>query len=320
MAKVTNAFTTYGAKGNREDLANAIYNIDPSDRPFMTAIGTRNATNVQFDWQTENLPAVNKANRKEEGFELTRSAAQPTVRRANVCQISTRDATVSGSQESADAAGKRGEMAHQIALNGKALLRDMESILSGEQARNNGEDATPTARATRALEHWITTNVSYGAGGANPASETASITNGTLRAFTEALLADAIQEAYENGGEPTLLMMGPYAKRKFSGFAGRANSRVKVDADEIVASADFYLSDFGELKAVPSRWQRPRTVFGIDPEYAKVAYYRRLKTEDIAKIGDAETKMLVAEYGLELSNEAAHFKVADIAPSAAEEP
>ncbi|MBR0669141.1 DUF5309 domain-containing protein [Roseomonas hellenica] len=320
MAKVTNAFTTYGAKGNREDLANAIYNIDPTDRPFMTAVGTRNATNVQFDWQTETLPAVNKANRKEEGFELSRSVAQPTVRRSNICQISTRDATVSGSQESADAAGKRGEMAHQIALNGKALLRDMESILVGEQARANGDDTTPAARATRAFEHWITTNASYGAGGANPASETAAVTDGTLRAFTEALLADAIQETYENGGEPTLLMMGPYAKRKFSGFAGRANSRVKIDADEIVAAADFYLSDFGELKAVPSRWQRPRTVLGIDPEYAKVAYYRRLKTEEIAKIGDAETRMLVAEYGLEVSNEAAHFKIADIAPSAADEP
>lgn len=320
MAKVTNAFTTYGAKGNREDLANAIYNIDPTDRPFMTAVGTRNATNVQFDWQTETLPAVNKANRKEEGFELSRSAAQPTVRRSNICQISTRDATVSGSQESADAAGKRGEMAHQIALNGKALLRDMESILVGEQARANGDDTTPTARATRAFEHWITTNASYGAGGANPASETAAVTDGTLRAFTEALLADAVQETYENGGEPTLLMMGPYAKRKFSGFAGRANSRVKIDADEIVAAADFYLSDFGELKAVPSRWQRPRTVLGIDPEYAKVAYYRRLKTEEIAKVGDAETRMLVAEYGLEVSNEAAHFKIADIAPAAADEP
>jgi hypothetical protein len=228
VAKVTNAFTTYGAKGNREDLANAIYNIDPSDRPFMTAIGTRNATNVQFDWQTESLPAVNKANKKEEGFELTRSASTPTVRQNNVCQISTRDATVAASQEAADAAGKRGEMAHQIALTGKALLRDMESILAGEQARNNGDDTTPTARATRAFEHWLTTNVSYGATGANPASATAAITDGTLRSFTEDLLGDSIQVAYQNGAEPSLLMMGPYAKRVFSKFAGRANSRVKI--------------------------------------------------------------------------------------------
>ena len=37
MAKVTNALTTYGVVGNREDLSNAIYNIDPFDTPIMSA-------------------------------------------------------------------------------------------------------------------------------------------------------------------------------------------------------------------------------------------------------------------------------------------
>jgi hypothetical protein len=312
VAKVTNAFTTYSAKGNREALANAIYNIDPADRPFMQAIGERDVSNRSFDWQTESLPTVNKSNKQQEGFELSRSAATPTVRQTNVCQISSRDATVAASQEAADAAGKKGEMSHQIALSGKALLRDMESILVSEQARADGDDSTPTARATRGFEHWLTTVASYGATGASPVSATAAITDGTQRAFTETLLADSMQASYENGGEPSMLMMGPFAKRKFSAFTGRSNSRVKIDADEIVAAADYYLSDFGELMAVPSRWVRTRTVFGIDPEYAKVAYYRRLRKTDIAKIGDADTKMLVTEYGLEVSNEKAHFKIADL--------
>ena len=29
--KITQAFSTYAATGNREDLSNAIYNIDPFD-------------------------------------------------------------------------------------------------------------------------------------------------------------------------------------------------------------------------------------------------------------------------------------------------
>ena len=33
MAKVANAYTTYQAGGNREDLADRIYNIDPFDTP-----------------------------------------------------------------------------------------------------------------------------------------------------------------------------------------------------------------------------------------------------------------------------------------------
>jgi hypothetical protein len=321
MPKVTNAFSTYSAQANREDLSDVIYNIDPSDTPFITLAGTRSVSNVTFDWQTEALPAVNKSNKQLEGFELSRSAGQPTVRLNNVCQISMRDATVTGSQNKANAAGKRKEMSHQIALKGKALKRDMEAILCGEQARNDGEDdASPVERATRALEHWLTTNASYGAGGANPVSATAAITDGTLREFTEILLADMIQQAYENGSEPNTLLLGPYAKRKFSGFTGRALSRVKVDKDEIVAAADTYLSDFGELTAMPSRWVRPRTVFGVDRRFVAVAYYRKFERDDLGKIGDADTKMIISEYGLEMKNEKAHFKLADIAPSLAQEP
>ena len=55
MAKVTNSFTSYDATSNREDLSNVIYNIDPTATPFMSAIGSKNITNVVFDWQTYNL-------------------------------------------------------------------------------------------------------------------------------------------------------------------------------------------------------------------------------------------------------------------------
>jgi hypothetical protein len=312
MAKVTNAFTTYAATSNREDLADAIYNIDPADRPFMTLIGKRTATNRTFDWQTESLPTLDRNNAKQEGFELQRSAGTPTQRISNVCQISERDATVSGSQEAANPAGKRSEMSHQMALAGKALMRDVEAILCSEQARNDGEDTTPTARKTRGAEHWITSNVSYGATGANPTSATAVVTDGTQRDFTELLLADTIQKAYETGGEPNTLLMGPYQKRVFSTFNGRADSERAVPVDAVLAAVDIYKSDFGNMKALPSRWVRTRTVLGIDPSYFKHATYRKLDRSPIAKIGDAETEMLVTEYGLECSNEKSHFKLADL--------
>ena len=58
MAKVTNAFDTYTATADREDLSNIIYNISPMQTPFMSSIGTRNVKNVVFDWQTESLPCL----------------------------------------------------------------------------------------------------------------------------------------------------------------------------------------------------------------------------------------------------------------------
>ena len=135
MAKVANAFTTYSAVGNREDLSNAIYNIDPFDTPVMSAARRRNVKNRFFDWQTEFLPIVNASNAQFEGFQLANSVSQPTVRQQNVTQISERDATVSGSQEESDAAGKGSEMSHQMAMAAKVLKSDIETILCSRQAR-----------------------------------------------------------------------------------------------------------------------------------------------------------------------------------------
>ena len=41
MAKVTNAFDTYSASSDREDLSNIIYNISPMQTPFMSSIGKK---------------------------------------------------------------------------------------------------------------------------------------------------------------------------------------------------------------------------------------------------------------------------------------
>jgi len=311
MAKVTNAFDTYSATADREDLSNIIYNISPMQTPFMSSIGTRNVKNVVFDWQTEVLPTPSSSGELE-GFELSRSAAQATVRESNVCMISKRDATVSGSQEVSDAAGKRSEMAHQLALMAKALKRDMEEALCQKGAKTTGDAST--ARVTGGFESWVETNVSRGTGGAG-AGNGAAPTDGTQRALTESLLKDVLQLSFENGGEPSLAICGPHNKQIISGFTGRSQARQMIDANTVEASVSIYSSDFGELQILPSNRSRERSLLLVDPEYAKVAYLRNFQTVDIATIGDAETKMIVVEYGLEVSNEKAHGIVADLSVS-----
>ena len=308
MAKVTNAFDTYSATADREDLSNIIYNISPMQTPFMSSIGTRNVKNVVFDWQTEVLPTPSSSGELE-GFELSRSAAQATVRESNVCMISKRDATVSGSQEVSDAAGKRSEMAHQLALMAKALKRDMEEALCQNGAKTTG-NAT-TARVTGGFESWVETNVSRGTGGSGAGNGAAPV-DGTQRDLTETLLKDVLQLSFENGGEPSLAICGPHNKQIISGFTGRSSARQMIDANTVEASVSIYSSDFGELQIVPSNRSREKSLLLVDPEFAKVAYLRNFQTVDIATIGDAETKMIVVEYGLEVSNEKAHGIVADL--------
>ena len=311
MAKVTNAFDTYSATADREDLSNIIYNISPMQTPFMSSIGKRNINNVVFDWQTESLPTPSAAGQLE-GFELSRSTATATTRVSNVAMISKRDATVTGSQDASDPAGKRSEMAHQLAIMSKALKRDMEEALCQKGAKTTG-DAT-TARVTGGFESWITSNDSRGTSGASTGGGAAP-TDGTQRALTETLLKDTLQLCFENGGEPSMAICGPHNKQVISGFTGRTQARQMIDANTVEASVSVYSSDFGELKIVPSNRSRERSFLLVDPEFAKVSYLRDFKTVDIATIGDAETKMIVVEYGLEVSNEAAHGVVADLSTS-----
>ena len=308
MAKVTNAFDTYSATSDREDLSNIIYNISPMQTPFMSSIGKRSIKNVVFDWQTEVLASPVQTGELE-GFELARSAATATTRVSNVAMISKRDATVTGSQDASDPAGKRSEMAHQLAIMSKALKRDMEEALCQKGAKTTG-NAT-TARVTGGFESWITSNDSRGSGGASTGGGAAP-TDGTQRDLSETLLKDVLELCFQNGGEPSLAICGPHNKQVISGFTGRSQARQMIDANTVEASVSIYSSDFGELKIVPSNRSRERSLLLVDPEYAKVSYLRDFKTVDIATIGDAMTKMIVVEYGLEISNEAAHGLVADL--------
>lgn len=321
MPKVTNAFTTYNAQANREDLSNAIYNIDPFDTPVMSAIRRRNVKNRIFDWQTEFLPLVNLSNAQVEGFQLSNGPSQPTIRRNNVTQISERDATVSGSQEEADAAGKGSEMAHQMALAAKVLKSDMESILCSRQARNDGNDTGPTARTTEGFAHWLgraTDKNSNTAASVAPGTVItglpvaatdafAAVAAGSQVSITEAMLGDAMQQAYTNGGSPTLWIVPPGPKRTISTFTGRSTTQVLVGKTEVVSTIDVIATDFGRIKVAPSRWLALDVGLLIDPDYAAVAFFRAFRQFLMARVGDAETRMIVCEWGVEMRNPLAHI-------------
>lgn len=322
MAKIAAAYSTRDAKANREDLSDLISNIDPTETPVMTLIsgGSRNVSNINFDWQVDHLKPVDNDNAEVEGFEARRQRANPTIRVANTCQISTKNATVTGSQEKSNPAGKRSEMAYQMALRSRELKIDMESILTSKQPRYLGFDS-PTDEETkprrlRGLEHWLQTNAMYGSGGANATDEFSQLTDGTQRDLTETILVDGLQQAWDNGGSPSQCMVGAGVKRRISKFTGRENSRQAVDKDTVNNTVSIYASDFGDITVKLSRWQRARTAFILDPSRIRLAYFRRPQQKPLAKVGDAETRLILVEYSLQVDNEAAHVKIADLTTSA----
>ena len=317
MALPTNTFTTYSAVGNREDLSDAIYRIDPTDTPFMSGIERERATAVNHEWETQALASANSSNAVLEGDDATTDATTATVRLGNPCQISDKVARVTGTQQSVQHAGRDDEMAYQEMLKGLELKRDMETILCGtNQAKNTG--AAATARLTGAVLSWITTNDDLGASGASPTGDgTDTRTDGTQRVFAESNLKAVLKSCFDNGGKPTTIMVGSFNKQQFSTFTGRATPMEDTKSKKIVASVDAYESDFGTLKVVANRFQRARDALVLQMDMWAVAYLpgRRMVSIPLAKTGDSERRQILSEYTLVSRNEKASGLVADLTTS-----
>ena len=312
MAIPNATYQTYQGGGIREDLTDTIYSISPTETPFMTSIGKGKAANTLHEWQTDSLAAAT-TNAQVEGDDINALTATATVRVQNYMQISTKAVVVSGTMDAVLKAGRKSELAYQMAKRGKELKRDMEQTLVGNQAGNAG--TASVGRKTRALENWYGTNTSGGTSYATATGITATATDGTQRAFTESLLKNVLKSVFTAGGDPTMLMVGPFNKQVVSSFTGNATRFDKSEDKKLIASIDVYASDYGELKVVPNRFQRERTAHVLDLEYWSVSYLRPIQVSDIAKTGDSEKKFMVVEYGLESRNEGASGVIADLTTS-----
>lgn len=311
-------FRTYAAIGMREDLSDVIYNISPTDTPFMSTVGKTKATAVYHEWQTDSLAAA-AANAAVEGADASTATLSPTTRVGNRTQISQKTIGVTGTLEAVDKAGRKSEKAYQLAKASSEIKRDMEFTFLSNTVQSNGS-AGSTARVLGGLQTWLATNGDFGSGGSAGASGTTARTNGTNRTFTETELKTVIKEVFESGGSPKILMVTPAHKQTVSAFAGIAAQRYMAPSDApttIIGAADIYLSDFGSVSVVPNRFMvsgnsANEVAFVLDPEYAAVAYLRPFFTNELAKNGDSDRTQLLVEYTLEVKNEAAHGIIADL--------
>lgn len=315
MALPTNTFSTYPAIGNREDLEDMIYRISPTETPFMSRVSKGKAKAVNHEWQTDALAAADTANAVLEGDDATTDAVTPTTRLGNICQISDKVARVTGTQEAVVSAGRSSEMNYQMVKKGLELKRDMESIVVGtNQAKTTG--GTGTARTLASILSWIKTNTSKAGSDPSAADGTGTRTDGTQRAFTEALLKPVLKSIWEaSSGDASMIMVGGFNKQAFSTFTGRSTPQEDAKSKKIVNAVDFYESDFGKQSIVPNRFMRSRDCLILNMEYWGVDYLRNMKSVELAKTGDNERKQVICEYTLVAKNEAASGGVFDLTTS-----
>lgn len=305
MTAPTNTFLTTAAIGNREDLSDAIYRISPTATPVLSRAAKTKATNTLHEWQVQELAAA-ASNKQAEGDDASAKSVTPTVRLTNRTQISTKTVIVSGSQQAMNSAGRKDELAYQLALASAEIKRDMETDLTQL-------DVTATSpRQSRGLRGWVVDNVNRNGGTLASYTGNTGYTAGTQRAFTEAQIKDVLQQCYTAGGEPDMIMLPPAAKQTFSSFSGNATRMDKSEDAKLYAAVDFYVSDFGTIEAVPNRFMATRDVFLLQSDKLAIAYLRPFFTKELAPTGDAEKREIIVEYTLECRAPKAHGAVYDI--------
>jgi hypothetical protein len=312
-------YQTYTAIGQREDLSDVIYNISPTDTPFMSSIGKNKATATFHEWQTDSLAAAALGGAVE-GADQSSITASPTSRVGNRTQIFTKAIAIAGTLEAVDKAGRKSEKAYQMAKVSAELKRNIELTLLSNQVSAVGNSST--ARTLGGLQAWLNTNYDGGTSGVAGSGGSTARTDGTNRTFTETILKTVVAEVYTAGGSPKVLMVNPAHKQLVSAFAGIAAQRYMAPSDQpttIIGAADVYMSDFGTISVVPNRFMNSdnsgnETAFIVDPDMAAVSFLRPFETIELAKTGDAEKTQLLCELTLEVKNQAAHGIIADLTP------
>lgn len=249
-----------------------------------------------------------------EGDDATTDAGTATTRLYNYCGISDKVALVSGTQEVIKKAGRRSEMAFQMANRTKELKRDQEKILLENQAYVAGSDTA--ARKVAGAQAWIKTNVNKASDATGATGDGSDIhTDGTARALQESFLEGVLADCWDNGGEPTMGICGKFQKRKIASFSGSATKTMDANK-KVVNTVDIYVDPLGnEIKFVPCRQAPTDVVFLFDMEHVKLSVLRDYQTHELAKTGDSIRKQILTEYTLEMCNEKAHGGVYDLATS-----
>lgn len=328
MAIVTGSTITYGvgtAGGNREDLEDVIWELEPLDTYCLSNFDRVDATATNHEWEKDATVAPT-TNRQLEGDSSSFASIVSPTRLSNFCQISTKQFLVSRTQEKVAKAGRKSEIKRQLKKQMKELKNEMEFAIVRNQASSAGGSAT--ARSLGSIESWIASTDNSGNGlraTTTASASTAAFASGvvsaptdgtTTGALTEAKFVEALELAWTDGGNATSILCAAGPKKTISAFAGVATKHHNVEGRTkpvLAGSVDVYVSEFGTHNLILHRHVRSSVVLALDPEYWAVAMLDAPFMEERAKTSDGTNRALTAEYTLVARNPDANAKVVAIA-------
>lgn len=310
MGAVSGQLTTV----NLPNFVGDLFNITPSDAPFLSMIGGLNGGRTvsasYFTWQTQDNAAASQ-DTKLEGADAT-FAGRDRTEFDNVLQIHqegveltyTKQAAVGELGGPTNASGAEAvlgiqpvqdERANQLELKIQKVKRDVEfSFLQGTYQRP--ADPTVTARQTRGLQNAITTN--------------------TVAAGSTDLSKDHIDELLRtmaDNGAPLLNLValtGSFNRQRFSeiyGYAPESRTMGGVSVQDV-------LTDFGAFPPVYDRHMVASEVYIVElsvcnPVFLSIPGKGVFFTEPLDKTGSADKWQLYGEIGLQYGPERWHGSI-----------
>lgn len=324
MSLLSNTTTTYGvgsAGGNREDLEDVIWELDPLETYCLTSFDKVSATATFHEWEKDALVAPG-SNIGLEGDDFSASSITQATRVGNYCQIFRKQFLISGTQEAVKSAGRASDVVRQRKKQMMELKNDIEYAIVRNQASSVG--GAGTGRTLGSIESWIpsTDNSGNGLRATSTASaSTAAYSSGvtaptdgtTTGGVTEAKFKEAFQLAWQAGAQDTIVLVSATQKTAISAFSGNSTKYNDIKSNNkltIASSADIYVSEYGNHAIHLHRHVRSSVVLVLDPDFWALAQLRTPQTIPLAPTGDAQKVSMLAELTLVCRNHLANSKVA----------
>ena len=320
----------------KESIEDEVYNIDPTETPFVSSLASMPIENILHQWETDTYRAPGE-NAKADGDTASfRKNQQPKLLR-NTCQIFDETSQVSGSSIAVATYGRTNEQSYQLAKRGVEVRLDVEwaHFNNGayiEQARDDANDVDQTARKMAGARAYLHDNVSVGtkqedgsaattvgvaAKGDGSDAPTDASDNGR-RKFNQTILEDVLQSIWtETKRVDHEVYLGPNAKRASTSFVGNNNQRSNVMAADgkVLNTISVYETDWGNVRFQLSRYIRSRDALVMDMSMSKRGVLREMQTWEIAKVGDADRRQLLTELTYVSENPKCNGAIYDLSSS-----
>lgn len=325
MTIATNAFSTYAQNGIKENVSKIITNITPDETPFYSTLKKFQVQNRLYEWQTDALVAPAN-NAQLEGDVVTVQTSVATTMLQNRTQISYKSLSVTDTSQAVSTYGRTNEYDYQVMKKGRELKTDIEiGLLKNTAAATGG---TATVRSCAGLPTWIT-NLARGTAPTGDGTDTVDTGQTAIptTALTYDMCATAMTMAFDDGGEPSIMMLPSILKRSFSGLAfsatpSTADVRYNLSSGKpatAVGTVEKWLSDFGTVDVVVNRQQARvssnmlnNAIFFIDPSKARVGILQDTEVIPLSKRGLADEAFIRCEYTLEVSAPKAHAAIYNV--------